>query len=156
MPSQRLVHHAVDDYFVNTFGCNTFVQVIIQITRRILLCKMTWSYFIKLINSIPAMNLHRDQYLHLVKKVGHISEFLFGIYWWTWKTTNTKLLKCANRRCNKKNVIFTIFYLQKIKKKTWRYHYFTSAPNLDDMIYSSWDYRVLIGNYGSFAVISTP
>ena len=130
LPNQRLVHHAVDDYFVNTFGGNTFVQVIIQITRRILLCKMTWSYFIKLINSIPAMNLHRDQYLHLVKKVGHISEFLFGIYWWTWKTTNIKLLKCANRRCNKKNVIFTILYLKKIKKKTWRYHYFTSVHQI--------------------------
>ena len=23
-----------------------------------------------------------------VKKVGHTSEFLFGIYWWTWKTNN--------------------------------------------------------------------
>ena len=23
-----------------------------------------------------------------VKKVGHTSEFLFSIYWWTWKTNN--------------------------------------------------------------------
>ena len=26
------------------------------------------------------------KYTH-VKKVGHTSEFLFGIYWWTWKTS---------------------------------------------------------------------
>ena len=28
------------------------------------------------------------------KKVGHTSEFLFGIYWWTWKTTLLK--NCRN------------------------------------------------------------
>ena len=140
MPSQRLVHPSVDDYFVNAFGCNTFVQVIIQITRRILLCKMTWSYFKKLINSIPAMNLHQDQYLHLVKKVGHISEFLFGIYWWTWKTTNIKLLKCANRRCNKKKCNIYNFVFKKNKEKDLEISlFYIFAPNLDDMIYSSWD-----------------
>ena len=25
-----------------------------------------------------------------VKKIGHNSEFLFGIYWWTWKTNYLK------------------------------------------------------------------
>ena len=46
-----------------------------------------------------------------VKKVGDTLEFLFTIYWWTWKTK------------------------RKIKKNTCRYHY----QNLDDVIYSSWD-----------------
>ena len=33
------------------------------------------------INSVDKNHTH-------VKKVGHTSEFLFGIYWWTWKTNN--------------------------------------------------------------------
>ena len=41
-----------------------------------------------------------------VKKVGHISEFPFGIYWWTLK--------------NPKNQNF-----EKMKKNCWRYHHFT-------------------------------
>ena len=28
-----------------------------------------------------------------VKKVGHTSEFLFDIYWWTWKTTIKKTIE---------------------------------------------------------------
>ena len=41
-----------------------------------------------------------------VKKVGHTSEFCFGIYWWTLK--------------NPKNQNF-----EKMKKNYWRYHHFT-------------------------------
>ena len=41
-----------------------------------------------------------------VKKVGHTSEFPFGIYWWTLK--------------NLKNQNF-----EKMKKNCWRYHHFT-------------------------------
>ena len=42
---------------------------------------------------------------------------------------------------NIRTLIFTMLYFKKkIKKNTWRYHYFTSAhQNLNDMIYSSWD-----------------
>ena len=41
-----------------------------------------------------------------VKKMGHTSEFHFGIYWWTLK--------------NLKNQNF-----EKMKKNCWRYHHFT-------------------------------
>ena len=40
-----------------------------------------------------------------MKKVGHTSEFLFGIYWWTWKTTLLK--NCRNGPI--KNVKILIF-----------------------------------------------
>ena len=56
-------------------------------------------------------------YTH-VKKVGHTSEFLFDIYWWTQKTNNyqKKLLKWANK--NKLVLILTMlnFFLKKKKK----------------------------------------
>ena len=53
--------------------------------------------------------------------MGHTSEFLFSIYWWTWKTIiyQKKLLKWANKKLR------ILFYFKKTKKKTWRYHYFT-------------------------------
>ena len=60
-----------------------------------------------------------------VKKVGHTSEFLFDIYWWTWKTIKKN---CWSGPC-------WIFLKKNIKKNTCRYHY----QNLDDMIYHSWD-----------------
>ena len=65
-----------------------------------------------------------------VKKVGYTSEFLFGIYWWTWKTNWSGPIK---------KIIILIYtmlhFYKKIKKNTCRYHYW----NLDDIIYSSWD-----------------
>ena len=45
-----------------------------------------------------------------MKKVGHTSEFPFGIYWWTLKN-----LKNQN------------FEKKKKKKKCWRYHHFTNV-----------------------------
>ena len=53
--------------------------------------------------------------------MGHTSEFLFSIYWWTWKTIiyQKKLLKWANKKLR------ILFYFKNTKKKTWRYHYFT-------------------------------
>ena len=57
-------------------------------------------------------------------------------------------------------LIFTMLYLKKRKKNTWRYYYFTlRTKNPDDMIYSSWDNRVWqteIGNYGSFFTLLPP
>ena len=46
-----------------------------------------------------------------VKKVGHTSEFPFGIYWWTLK--------------NLKNQNFEKMKFEKMKKNCWRYHHFT-------------------------------
>ena len=89
-----------------------------------------------------------------VKKVGHIWEFLFGIYWWTWKT-NIYLKNCWSGPVESKiNVIFTILHLKKIKKKMWRYHYFTSAYqkswwyDLQFLRYRVWQTK--IGNFRSF------
>ena len=39
-----------------------------------------------------------------VKKMGHTLEFLFGIYWWTWKTTFKKMLKWTNKKCKNFNI----------------------------------------------------
>ena len=68
-----------------------------------------------------------------VKKVGHTSEFLFDIYWWTWKTNNY-LKKCWSGPI--KNKIILIFTMLQccifLKKKN-------HSENLDSMIYSSWD-----------------
>ena len=40
----------------------------------------------KLIQTVIEVSLYVKK-SNLVKKVGHTSEFLFGIYWFTWKTT---------------------------------------------------------------------
>ena len=90
-----------------------------------------------------------------VKKVGHISEFPFDIYWWPWKKKLfKKLLKWANK--NKIILIFTMLNLfLKIKKTTCRYHY----QNLDDLIYSSSDIEqnipklVTLGNFCPFTTL---
>ena len=51
-----------------------------------------------------------------VKKVGHTSEFLFDIYWWTWKTIK-KTVEVGHK--NKIILIFTMlnFFLKKYKEK---------------------------------------
>ena len=70
-----------------------------------------------------------------MKKVGHPSEFLLGIYWWTWKTNNYQKDCWSGPIKNKITLIFLVLhFLKKIRKNTCRYHY----ENLDDMIYSSW------------------
>ena len=93
----------------------------------------------------------RKNHTH-VKKVGHTSEFLLGIYWWTWKTTiywkithkagctseflfgiywwtskNYSLKNCWSGPIkNVRILIFTMLYfLKKNKENTWSYRYFT-------------------------------
>ena len=70
-----------------------------------------------------------------VKKVGHTSVLLFGIYWWTWKTiVFNKLLKnnLLKKNCwsgpikNVKILLFTMLYCF-FKKIIRRYHHFTSV-----------------------------
>ena len=62
-----------------------------------------------------------------VKKVGRTSEFLFNIYWWTFFKKNNylfkKLLNWANEKYKNFN-IYNVTLFKKIKKNTWRYHYF--------------------------------
>ena len=72
------------------------------------------------------------------EKVGHTSEFLFGTYWWTWKTTIKKLLKWANKNQNNFNT-YNLHFLKKIKKNTWRYILRMCTKPENDMIYSFWD-----------------
>ena len=97
-----------------------------------------------------------------MKKVGHISEFLFGIYWWTWKTNYQKNSWSGTIK-NKIILIFTLLHLffqkkKKRKKRTCRYHY----QNLDDVIYSSWDMEhkilklVVLGHFLSFYSLKNP
>ena len=77
-----------------------------------------------------------------MKKVGHNSEFLFAIYWWTWKTT-IYLKSCWSGPIkNVKILIFTI--LDFFKKNREKHLYKTPVlilctKNLDDMICSSWN-----------------
>ena len=42
--------------------------------------------YLPLATSFPEQLVGGIKITH-VKKVGHNSEFLFGIYWWTWKAT---------------------------------------------------------------------
>ena len=79
-----------------------------------------------------------------MKKVWHTPEFLFGIHWWTWKTTTKKLLKWANKNSKNFNIYNVVFFnisifrmlclFLKIKKKTWRY------PNFAPAYQKSWWY----------------
>ena len=51
-----------------------------------------------------------------VEQVGHTSEFLFGIYWWTWKTNIylKQLLKWANKKQNNFSIYNVAFFFSKI------------------------------------------
>ena len=83
-----------------------------------------------------------------VKKVVHNPEFLFGIYWLTWKTT-IYLKNCWSGLIkNVKTFIFTFFFLKKIKKNTWRCCLHMCTKNLDDD--SHFLRQTEIGSYGSF------
>ena len=82
---------------------------------------------------LPSFDLHAKKLKILINS---FPEFLFSIYWWTWKTNNS-LKNCWSGPI-KNNIIlkFTMLYFfKKIKKNTCKYHY----KNLDDIIHSSWD-----------------
>ena len=69
-----------------------------------------------------------------VKKVGHTSEFPFGIYWWTLK--------------NLKNQIF-----EKTKKNCWRYHHFTNVyqkPQSYKVQFLRYGVRQFFCHFGAF------
>ena len=86
--------------------------------------------------------------------MGHTSEFLFSIYWWTWKTIiyQKKLLKWANKKLR------ILFYFKKTKKKNLEIPlFYTCAAKI-----SIWWYRVWqteIGNlviFCPFTSLKTP
>ena len=94
-----------------------------------------------------------------VKKVGHALEFLFGIYWWSWKTTIylKKLLKWANKKTNSFNIYnVAFFFLKKRKTPGDIIILHLCTKNLNDMIYSSWNIErdglklVILGNFSPF------
>ena len=72
-----------------------------------------------------------------MKKEEHISGFIFGIYWSTWKTTK-KLLKWTHQKRKNFNICNVVFFLKKKKKNTWRYRILQLCKKNFDMIYSSW------------------
>ena len=87
-------------------------------------------------------------------KVGHTPEFLFGISWWNYLLK--KLLKWTNKKCKYLQNIYKNIKnnKKKIKKNTWRYHYFipiyqqSSWYNLQFLRYRVW--HTEIGNHGEF------
>ena len=91
-------------------------------------------------------------------KVGHTSELLFGIYWWTWKTNNYSENCWSGPIKNKIILIFTMLYFfQKNEENTCRYIY----QNLDGMIHCSWDIEhnilelVILGHFMPFYPLKT-
>ena len=75
-----------------------------------------------------------------MKKVGHTSEFSFGIYWWTLKNT--------------KNQNF-----EKMKKNCWRYHNFTHVYQKQqsyEVRFPRYGVRYDMQNFLSFSTIFFP
>ena len=78
--------------------------------------------------------IYRKNHTH-VKNVGHTSEFLFGIYWLTWKTTITPLTTQKIKILKKmKKAPGDIIILHKCTK------------NHDLMLYCSWDMDTVINS----------
>ena len=65
-----------------------------------------------------------------MKKVGRTSEFLFGIYWWTWKTTYLleKLLKLVNKKYKNFSIYNDVF--KKNKGKYMLILFYTCVPKI--------------------------
>ena len=98
--------------------------------------------------------------------MGRISEFLFGIYWWTWKTT-IYLKNCRSGSIKNVRILrFTMLYLKwnKIKETLGDIIILNMCTkNLDDMIYSFYIsmlrysvWQTEIGNYGPFSALLPP
>ena len=71
--------------------------------------------------------------------MGHTSEFLFGIYWRTWKTTIRKTVKQVNKKFKNFNIYNDVFFLKKRKRLGDSIILHLCIKHLDDMIYSFWD-----------------
>ena len=121
---------------------------------------MSWNTYCRIFRRVGARAIHVLKITH-VKKVEHISEFLFGICWWTWKT-NVYLKNCWSEPIkNEIILISTMLHLKiKNKKNTWRYHYFTPVQqkpwwyDLQFLRYRAWQNE--IGSLRSFFAFSPP
>ena len=117
---------------------------------------ISWIYQFSSIHS----SIHRAH----VKKVGHTSEYLFAIYWWTWKAA-INLKNCWNIPIkNERFLIFKMllsffffcFFFEKLKKNTWIYYYFTPVYkqpwwyDIRFLRYRVWQTET--GNYGTFLI----
>ena len=88
-----------------------------------------------------------------MKEVGYISEFLFGIYWWTWKTTLFIKKKCWSGPIKNVRILtFTMMYIFKKKTPEDIIILHLCTKNLDYMIYSSWNIDC---DYGTFSSLSS-
>ena len=74
-----------------------------------------------------------------VKKMGHTSLFLFGIYWRTWKTTIKETVKRVNTKFKNFNIYNDLFFFKKRKRLGDIIILHLCTKHLDDMIYSFWD-----------------
>ena len=54
----------------------------------------------------PTILINDEQITYMWRRWGHTSEFLFDIYWWTWKRSNCLklLLKWVNKKQNNFNI----------------------------------------------------
>ena len=109
------------------------------------------------------MQFSKQNHTH-VNKVGHNSEFLFGVCWWIWKTNiyYQKLLKWANKKQNNFDIYKAsfFFFLRNPPGDIIILHLCTK--HLDDMIYSSWDAErdklklVFLGHFFPFYPLKNP
>ena len=121
---------------------------------------MSWNTYRRIFRRVGARAIHVLKITY-VKKVEYISEFLFGICWWTWKA-NIYLKNCWSEPIkNKIILISTMLHLKiKNKKNTWRYHYFTPVQqkswwyDLHFLRYRAWQNE--IGSLWSFFALLPP
>ena len=95
------------------------------------------------------------------KKVGHTSEFLLGIYWWTWKTTIYYKNCWSEPIKNVRILIFTTLYFLKKKGKhlviSLFYSYVPKCLWYDLKFLRYKVYQTEIANYGSiFCPLTLP
>ena len=109
------------------------------------------------------MQFSKQNHTH-VNKMGHNSEFLFGVCWWIWKTNiyYQKLLKWANKKQNNFDIYKAsfFFFLRNPPGDIIILHLCTK--HLDDIIYSSWDAErdklklVFLGHFFPFYPLKNP
>ena len=102
-----ILHHMIVIYGTHVLNDN-IPRCFTQFFKILIFC---------VVRGVKRQKIVKWQKITHVKKLRHISEFLLGIYWWTWKTKK----KYFN--------IYKFHFLKKIMKNTCGYHY----QNLNDM-----------------------
>ena len=99
---------------------------------------MSWNTYRRIFRRVGARAIHVLKITY-VKKVEYISEFLFGICWWTWKA-NIYLKNCWSEPIKNKIILISTMLHLKIKKTPGDIIILHLCnKNLDDMVYISWD-----------------